>query len=351
MGGALAGPPALAESANQRFDAAIELAQRGQPQAAAEALVRLADELPDDPFADDALSEAALLYEQTLRDPEQAARLLQRLVERYPQSRLTRRAQSRLDRLRLGLQSGSEALTQYQATLGELPKLTPRAQAERLRTLLVKYPDFSLRDDVRLQLATAAARAGQIEAALDELVRLERDGRTEALRTNARLARAELLLESGRLAEAGAIDGGAAFEKKLRGAKWRRRLVVGSSGLLVALVLLSLWRLGRSGLVGLFREPPLETLFFLPIGVVFSLAGLTENRLVAWATLLLSLGGLIEVTLFAGLARLTWRRRRLAVALLGVGLLLATVALFVVVIERLGLSGLVVETLRHGPER
>ncbi len=115
--------------------------------------------------------------------------------------------------------------------------------------------------------------------------------------------------------------------------------------------LAALVRLGRAGVRRLFVEPPLETLFFFPVGVLFVLAALTENRLITWATFWLALGGWIEVTLFAALLRHEAMRSPIRRALTLVGLVLATVALFLVVIEALGLFPLVVETLRHGPER
>ena len=341
---------AYAEPGNERFEAAIELAQKGQAKAAAEALVRLAEELPSDPFADDALSEAALLYEQSLHDPQRALALLDQLERLYPQSRLYRRAKTRAERLRLGLQSGQAPLIAYQALLAELSKLTPAQQVDRLAALLVKYPDFSLRDDVRMQLAAAAGRAQLIPRALAELDKLEQEGSIE-FKQRARLQRADLLLESGRLDEAGQIDSSATFAQKLKAARWRRALLRSAAVLLAGLFLAALWRLGRSGLVQFLRDPPTESLFYLPIGSLFVLAGLTENRLISGATALLAIGGFVEVTLFAGLARRSWQRPRLAIALLWLALLLSVLSLFVVVIECFGLSGLVLETLRHGPER
>lgn len=339
-----------APTAQQRFDAAIDQAQKGQPGDAAAALVKLADDLPDDPFADDALSEAALLYEQTLRQPDVALRLLERVVTRYPQSRLVRRAQSRIDRLRVGLTTGQEPLIAYQAILGELPKLAPDVQVQKLGALLVKYPDFSLRDDVRMLRASAAARAAQYPLALQELAALE-NVESPLLRQRARMARAELLLDLGRLDEASALDSGPGFAKKLRVARARRSGWYGAIAVLALLWLAAIARLGRAGVRGLFVEPPLESLFFFPIGVLFVLAALTENRLITWATFWLALGGWIEVTLFAALLRHDAMRSTMRRALALVGLLLAIVALFLVVIEALGLFPLVVETLRHGPER
>lgn len=339
--------PAPTQSA---FDRAIELAQQGQPREAAAALVQLADDHPDDAFADDALSEAALLYEQSLGQPERAVQLLARLIEAYPQSRLVRRAEGRLARLRLGLASGEAPFRDYQAAMAELPRLPAHRQLESLRALLVKYPDFSLRDELTMQVAAAAARAGQFELAMTELAGLEQRAQAP-LAARARLAHAELLLALGRIDEAAQLQSSDGFAKQIAQARLRRTLFRIALGTLGVLFLAALVWLGRSELARLWREPPIESLFFLPVGVIFVLAGLTENRLIRWATLALAAGGWIEVTLFAGLARRPARRRRWQLAGLGFGLLVAVVALFLVVVESLGLTGLVTETLRHGPER
>src|SRR5581483_1362017 len=75
---------AHAQSGQAEFDAATALEAKGEYAQAADALEKLARERPDDPFADDALFEAATIAEERLGDPERAARLYDAVAKKYP---------------------------------------------------------------------------------------------------------------------------------------------------------------------------------------------------------------------------------------------------------------------------
>ena len=82
--------PAPPSPSQQRFEAATALEARGQFAAAATALEELARAAPSDPFAADALYEAAVVAEERLSDPAHARALYDEVATRYPANRLSR---------------------------------------------------------------------------------------------------------------------------------------------------------------------------------------------------------------------------------------------------------------------
>ena len=83
-------PPSLS-STREAFDAASERIA-SDPAGAAIAFLALADAHPDDDYAADALLEAAELDEERLALPDRALALYERILSRYPDSRLALRA-------------------------------------------------------------------------------------------------------------------------------------------------------------------------------------------------------------------------------------------------------------------
>lgn len=99
---------------------------------------------------------------------------------------------------------------------------------------------------------------------------------------------------------------------------------------------------------------PLELLYYLPVALLFVAAALTENRAIGLATSAIAVGGAIVVWLTSlGLsARLAsgplsplQRAGRIA------AVTLAVVALMFLAVQATGLTDVVLETLRTGPER
>ncbi|HWE27293.1 MAG TPA: hypothetical protein VHB97_04785, partial [Polyangia bacterium] len=127
--------------------------------------------------------------------------------------------------------------------------------------------------------------------------------------------------------------------------------VAGASVYLVvffALLLLAIRPLGR------LNTMPTELLYYGPVALLFVLAALTENRLIGIATAILAVGGgvIVWLSAVAFAARLErgpmgrgerWRR--------AITLVVAVVSLMFLAVQVTGLTDVVVETLKWGPER
>jgi hypothetical protein len=208
-------------------------------------------------------------------------------------------------------------------------------------------------------LGARLVEAGRLDEGMQRYHEVEtRFPRSEwALRS--KKARADVLLRRGRAAEARVL-----YEELQRSADPIARAggnegiaAVGATRLRGVLITLALiWIalfVAFHGYTGRrhLRPVPVELLYYLPVAGLFALAGATENASIAWAT-----GGLA-----GGGALITWAaaagtRARDAMASLervarALALMLAVLAVAYVVIQWSGLSDLVVETFKAGPER
>jgi tetratricopeptide (TPR) repeat protein len=343
------------------FEAATNLEAKGDFQGAARALEALAQAHPDDPFADDALFEAAVLAEERLADPARAAKLFTQVAEKYPSSRLARRARARADFLGSSLKSGAGPLVEYQEIVNGAARRPVDESIARMEKLLVANPDFALADRALYWLGGALADQKRSADALARYQELERRFPSSEWAVRAKKSRGELLLRAGKLADArrlfeelaGSSDplARALAEEGLQIARSsiRRRALSWVCGIYLALFLIGhavvLWRKRKD------LKVPAEVLFYIPIAVIFSLAAATENRSIGWATFAIALGGAAVVyatsSSFAVRDKLTALRGALGVAL-------AAGAVFAVVflaIQSNQLTDLVIETFRMGPER
>src|SRR5262249_3756366 len=130
--------------AEQAWDHAAALLRAGQAAQAAADFEQLADRFPDDELADDALFQAAELRGERLGDPEGGLGRHQRMIERYPQSRLLRRTQARIAFLTASLASGAQPLREYLDIVTHYPERRAADSIARMRALLGRAPSFSL---------------------------------------------------------------------------------------------------------------------------------------------------------------------------------------------------------------
>lgn len=211
-----------------------------------------------------------------------------------------------------------------------------------------------------MQLAAAEGRAHELDAALATYALVEASASTPEARHYALVLRAELLVDMGRLDEAAPLVRQLAADhpvvKKLANARARRRVTVVAIIELVLTVLAFSWLLGRAGWRALGCRLPTESLYFLPMALLFVVAGLTEHAAIRTALVLLALGGLVLVTLFSALVRERTNANSARFGFAGrfavvAAFILAVLSLFFLVIEYCDLIGLMVETFRHGPER
>jgi hypothetical protein len=349
-----------------RFEAALRLVASGKEAAAAEALLRLAHEQPQDDIAPEALFEAGVLYEEHINDPEAARRCYKELGERYPHSRLLRRAQQRLSQLDIALRSGPAPLITFQAILRKSAEGS-KERFLRLSELLTAHPDFSLADQVLFLLADTALRSGDragLERSLQELYR--RFPRSVWAAQGHRL-HAEALLQAHHIAAARAeyrvlLD--------YPGPLWP---LISSEGLvscqraarlLYAAVAAGLY-LGLCALFILIRHyrrlwpPPFELWYYAPVAALLTLAALPGQGggSAPLVTPLWELGlfGTGLSWLAAASARDAAPAGRAARDLfrLGLGLLsraMAVAAVCYLVVYHHGLIEVIVETLQNGPE-
>jgi tetratricopeptide (TPR) repeat protein len=351
------------------FEAAVAREATGDYAGAAAALEALARRRPDDAFADDALYEAAALAEERLGDPERAARLYGELLARYPASRLVRRARARADFLARSLASGAEPLRVYQEILAAYPRRPPAESLARMERLLAEHPDFVLADRALYWLGATYASAGRRADAERALGQLEARFPSSEYTPRGKRLRGELLLGGGHPLAARALyrelaahadptvrAAGEEGLREVRRAIVRWTLFVVGMAYLALFFVVELVLLRRSSRRGAPTRPrlPTELVFYLPIAALFAVAAATEHRAIGLATGLIAAGGALLVWLTgarttATLAAGPLSRGRRAGRAIAVGL--AALALAYVAIQGTGLTDLVVETLRSGPER
>jgi TolA-binding protein len=345
-----------APTGQARFEAATAREAQGDYAGAAADLEALARELPNDAFADDALFEAAMLAEERLSDPARAARLFDEVARRWPQSRLARRARGRADFLRGSLATGEGPLREYQAILSAAPSRPPAESAARMERLLASHPDFALADRALYWLGSSYAEQRRWDEAMARFADVERRFPRSDWAARAMKARGDLLLARRHPYEARAVftelAGAADPTARAAGAEGLenvtralRRLVLAALalGYLIAFFVAHAWRLGAAGL----RRVPTELLYYAPVALVFVIAGETENSAIGWCTLAIAVGGGLVIWLTGNLAQSETRARLLRATATA----LAVLCIVVVAVQATGLTDLVVETLRAGPER
>jgi len=312
----VAGPVLAAEqtAAQQEYYRAVGQDRKGESREALERLDRVAAEHPEDRFADDALFRGAEICERKLLDLEGALARYRTLTERYPRSRLFRRAEKRLAYLGANRGSGDRVLLEFEKLIRETPLSDlerTRQTRGRLEALLAEHPDFPQAARATYWIAEAHFKLGQEAEAFATLARVaERFAGTDwALR--ARLRAGDAHVARRRFTEAAEeyrAAGPKAASSQQRAEEWilRQRLagagLVGFLILLVALLLrIPAWRLRGRDLWPL----PAEVIFLLP-GLAFLVVLGRAHSAVFWKPVaVLTGGGLLLVWIGA----LSLRRR------------------------------------------
>lgn len=358
----LVGGAARAQSSQQEFAAATALEARGQFAAAADALEQLGHARPGDAFAADALFEAAVLADERLAEPARARRLYDEVAAKYPTNRLARRAQTRAQFLAQSLSTGEEPLKRYQAILGDAMTRPKQESVAAMQALLAQYPDFALADRATYWIGQRLAELKRDDAAAAAFAEVERRFPTSEWARRAEKARADLLLGHGHPLAARAIyarlAAGPDVLTRTAGREglddvvtWIRRavLVVASIVYLIAFAALCLrgnWRR--------LRRVPIELYYYAPVAALFVAAALTENAAIGWATCGIAVGGalLVWLTALSWTARL--ERGPMSLAARGgraLAVAVAVCALTFLMVQATGLTDVVVDTFRSGPER
>jgi tetratricopeptide (TPR) repeat protein len=361
----LLAPTARAQvSDGQReFEAGTQLESRGDYAGAAAALEKLGLARPDDAYADDALFEAAVIAEEHLSDPARAQKLYDQVATKYPTSRLARRARTRADFLASSLRTGEAPLREYQDILNGFSKRPPSESIDRMEKLLASRPDFALADRATYWLGTTYVNQRRDDLATAKLLETERRFPSSEWAARAKKARGDILLRTGHpleaqkvyeelgrsgdlLARAASHEGVDAVKTSIQRAiiLWLAIAYVIGFLFLHALALrrLHAWRV------------PVELWFYLPVAAIFVAAAATENGAIGWATFDIAVGGGLIVAavtavlgallqrgpipLFARVARLTAAAAAVA-------------CVMYIAVQTTGLTDLVIETMKAGPER
>jgi TolA-binding protein len=359
-----AGALAFADGGQEQFAAATALEARGDYASAATALERLGHTLPADSFAADALFEAAVVAEERLSDPTRAHRLYEAVSAKYPTSRLSRRARSRADFLGQSLATGEGPLREYDAIVASAGAHANADARARMERLLAAHADFALADRALYWLGQAYLDAHDESRANDSFVACETRFATSEFAPRCKKARADLLLGHGHpftaralyrqlaaspdpLARSSGAEGLADSQLWLM-----RTLGVAVTAMYLVIFFALLLRTIRP--LDRLRTLPTELLYYGPVALLFVVAALTENRLIGMATAILAVGGgvIVWLSALAFAARLErgamargerWRR--------ALGLVVAVVSLMFLAVQVTGLTDVVVETLKWGPER
>jgi TolA-binding protein len=351
-------------TSQKRFEAATALEAKGQFAAAADALEKLGREAPADPFAADALYEAAVVAEERLADPARARALYELVATKYSSNRLSRRARTRADFLATSLTTGEEPLREYQDILAQASTRSHEDSRARMVALLTRHPEFALADRALFWLGQRLAEDRMWDAAMARYLELERRFPSSEWALRARKSRGDVLLSRGHPMQARVLyrELAASRDPLARSAgaegladsvSWivRAILVFASA---IYLIVFAFVQLRAVKPRARFRKVPLELWYYAPVAAVFVAAAMTENRAIGWATAGIALGGaaLVWMTSLSSGTRLEKgpmpvraRVGRAAAIFFAVG------AVGYLSVQATGLTDIVVETFRAGPER
>jgi outer membrane protein assembly factor BamD (BamD/ComL family) len=360
------GDPERAPQGRDLYYQAVDIARAGNPAEAVSRLQKILDQWPEDPFADDALIEQARLHEEVLGAPGRALELYRSLIERYPSSRVVRRAKARARFLEKNLGQGQEVLRDYLRIQKESAKVPAAESVERMLSLLAKHQDFSLRPDGLYWAGSLLGRESELDRAREILSSVARSYPEHPMAGRSLLELGNLEIRAGRLDAAGEV-----FEKlgKLPGGTWEQsareagkrlamiRLKQGAVTLAVIVWLLCalvLWvalvlAIGRKRLaLGRLARPPIEALVYLAIMLVLIVWAGTGARQTTQA--LLWMTGMLMLILLPNGWLLSIRT--LSGRMFGLRLACLVVACVAGVVAAIGLAGMtdqVLHTFQHGP--
>jgi TolA-binding protein len=362
-------PASAAPDGSAAFERASGKLAAGDVAGAAADMVALADRLPDDPLADDALFSAGQLYEERLGDPARAAELYRRLIDRYPDSRVSLAAERRLATLREALgpnAGGARALGEMNQILHGHPDRAPAESIAMMERLVADNPDWPGLPAALLWLGNAYDRAGRradAEATFAGIAdRWPADDRSfEALRRAA-----EVAAKSGRYdVAAGYVDrmdpgGDPGRARSVRDTRrmvdrerLRSRLYRASFAVLALVVVLLVgavrltagsWRATARSLA----RPPAQVAYMVPVALLLGASALTGHEEVAPAVFLILAGG-VAIAWLHGAAVRPARRRWLVVAP-SLAAVAGVVAICYIAVHRTRLIDLIVSTVRFGPD-
>lgn len=355
------------------FDRAARAMSEADHARAAEMFVHVAEAHPDHPLAAEALFSAAKLHAERLAQPGRALALYRQLVERHPHSRTALAASRRAADIERQLDPGGKsdaALARFTEILQGFSARPEAASIAAVEALLAEYPTWSGAPRALLWLAEIHRRAGRTQDALDRYLQAAKDWPASEENAHAWRGAGDMAARQDRFDQAlryyhsmpitvpaqlrsrdDALDA-------LARDRWRARIFIACHALvaLVFLGLLAALRLAAGSArasLGALARPSTEALFMFPIAALLLAVSFTGHEAIAPAVAIMSGGGLALVWLSgAALERApSAGRRRLRVLVHTAAVSLAVLALCYIAVHRGHLVNMLLETLRHGPDR
>lgn len=358
------------DPADARLHAAQLQDAAGDHAGAFAAMVAVADDFPDSPWAPSALAAASRIAERD-GDPARAAALLERLAGRYPTNRSAAWARSHAAELERAADPRWRDVTAAHdaivATVGR-DRGDPHPALRRLADLIDASPGYPRAAAARLwlgdrwleqgdfDLAVAAYRAAAATPGATPVERrLAQLGRISALTALDDFAAADRELAA--LAADPAADPIAIARARdeldtlrarhaLRIAAWILLSVLAGAALVLIRRAAGSTRAALRALV----RPPIEAYFLVPVAAIVIAVATTGNALVASAVRWICIGGVIVTWLSGAVLASTRDAPRWRLALHVVAVAAAAGAVLYLAIARGQLPDLILETWKHGPE-
>ncbi len=350
-------------SARELYYQALQEVRAGSAQKAFERLQLIQNEHPADAFADDALIEQARIAEEVFEEPVRALGLYRELLEKYPSSRLVRRAKKRAELLGGHLDQGEEVLKEYLKIQRESVRVPAAETVSRMDRLLNQHPGFSLRPEGLHWLGSLMAREGMRAQARKRLELAIRGYPEHEVAGLALGLLGNMALEDGDLDAAEAVylrlseSSSPKWQRAARDAlgrvdrlRWRRRAVA-AAVTLWALAFLGLWTLlfirVRSKKLRISWVPPAEAIGYLLVMAALVIWAATGTRQTTRA--LLWMAGMVFLLLTPnGWLLRSWAPRGIRMVLWVLGLVVVCAAAVVAAIGLAGMTGQVLHTFQFG---
>ena len=287
-----------------------------------DALEQLGAERPITPWSDDAWIEAAQLAERS-RDLTRAKRDLEQAIAISTDAVLVQRAKNDLARIS-GLADWTAVTAEHERLLPTINNAgDPRAALGQLEQLVRENPRYPRAAMLMAQIATAWAREGDSERALDWLIKARTTAVTPTDRLHTNIEYVRMLIRVDHLDDAegelARLDASplmrASLREQLRDARLRRQVRWAMYGVLVVLAGFAAWSL--RGRYRKLLRPPLEVIYMLPIGLVLSVVSATGNPLVARAIRWIVISGIAIAWVAGTIDKRRWLTVVLAIFAVG----------------------------------
>jgi tetratricopeptide (TPR) repeat protein len=154
------------DTALEQYTAALKASRDGDGEKAVKMLWAVAENYPEDPIADDALFQVGAICQLRIGDYVQAEKAYQLVLDRYPTSRNSRRAQARLDQLKEDRSGGDEPLRLFTQVMQNYQRIGPDESIRIMESLYTDHPNFNKREQVKYWIAEEYRRLKKYDMAM-----------------------------------------------------------------------------------------------------------------------------------------------------------------------------------------